>query len=636
MKSTTAMNNANDNGGGNTRSCSISLVSILNILTRAIVLYSLIVNMEQAQSMTLPFFMWSKMQKRQQQQQCHGEFIAKMMDSTATTPTGSGSGGRNHRSDGHTKLVPVQETLLFNYQSSRYDLFPWKKLQRKFSSQFLTLYKQWIVENATRTTRQINHSAACSSADCRTRFMFKLPSPQELYRIMFEGIFPMMGDEMAHEDWNHRSSRLGFLAQQSHIMSQFNHDCVGMTRPILSQSTGTTRHEGVIIQQPMNISYQLDTFKNTLTIAASDHGGQNVVDSSLTKDNDDDDDDDSVGKLWWPKSQHEIITSSVRKTAHHGDSEIGRMAWRVKRYRKRVGRGSDCYDRVRNAVLDWEFQHNQWDDNDYSAATTAAVDSINTLNNGALIHRRKHNDMGIQRVVPNSASVYKRGGFPLLEENINPNVLQICNSIFSPTHKNLVTYTQVHLVPFHETLEKIGKSLLLQCRKNDHVGQLGHALGKLVLGFENMLPTLYVINPVRVIYDIVDEQSPNGDVYTCTAYATLGGHFLRGEERVCVILRGNDASHQEFMPPKFATRSHEGEGGTLMPESTKAIKDHGCVDVEILSYSKPAANIFGLLVWPFIREKQENFFQSQLKELERVAFHKMKYESLTENSIYQN
>jgi hypothetical protein len=95
---------------------------------------------------------------------------------------------------------------------------------------------------------------------------------------------------------------------------------------------------------------------------------------------------------------------------------------------------------------------------------------------------------------------------------------------------------------------------------------------------------LYTLNPVMVVYDLLDQRGP-GTTYTSTAYATLQGHLLRGEERVTVALRD----------------------------------DSDFVDVEILSYSKPAKGWRAKLVWPTIGNLQSSFFEHQLEYLEQVA-----------------
>jgi hypothetical protein len=96
---------------------------------------------------------------------------------------------------------------------------------------------------------------------------------------------------------------------------------------------------------------------------------------------------------------------------------------------------------------------------------------------------------------------------------------------------------------------------------------------------------LLVMSPVGVVYDLVDQRGSDGTTtYTSTAYATLRGHWLAGEERVTVALR-----------------------------------DGGSVDVEILSYSRPSRSLPGRLAWPFVGGLQRRFFEQQLRALERVA-----------------
>lgn len=563
----------------------------------------------QTQSMTLPFT-WPNLKWRQQQHRCCHCHDDKKCTNKLLTMTG------------------VHETVLGNHHPSlvfrRNDLFL-GKLQKKISSRFLELHKQWIVGSYPKrkrrfdfhsTTSTSNSRWSTSTGHCRTRFMFRLPLPEDLYRIMFDGkgtATANTADPVCDEIFTQETSH-GFLAQQAQIMSQFNHDHVGITRPLLlsSQSDndlGQYQQYGEPVKQ---YQQQLDEdgLKNTLSINVCDFPSQSgfyyfTEDHHHDKNHNHDDDHDLSlqNHLWWPNSQREIGGTKCSSTT---------MDWRIKRYRKRLGRGRDCYNRVRDAVLDWEFQNNQHGD-------------AHSDTGGWLLNGKQHNDMGIQRAVPHSSLVShnRQSGCPLPEENMNPNVLQICNSLFSPTHKKLVTYTQVNLMPFCETLEHVGKKCLSHSGGRNSNGSgagLGTAVGKLVLGFINIIPTIYVINPVRVIYDIVDEQLSNGDLYTCSAYATMGGHLLRGEERVCVIFRGSDAKCRGLLSPRY-TSTYEGKGLQIMPVVTNGVKDHnhGYVDVEILSYSKPALNMLGLLVWPFIGKKQEDFFQCQLRELERVA-----------------
>jgi hypothetical protein len=136
------------------------------------------------------------------------------------------------------------------------------------------------------------------------------------------------------------------------------------------------------------------------------------------------------------------------------------------------------------------------------------------------------------------------------------------------------------------------------------------------------MPSLYAINPVAVVYRLLNQRyvsicfliissllyvilifpytvvcdlqfqfSDNfvyrirGDVYSSTAYATLKGHILTGEERVTVLLRGKG--------------------------------EH--VDVEIVSYSRAAPSIRGRFIWPLIGSLQDQFFVTHLNVLKQKA-----------------
>ena len=92
------------------------------------------------------------------------------------------------------------------------------------------------------------------------------------------------------------------------------------------------------------------------------------------------------------------------------------------------------------------------------------------------------------------------------------------------------------------------------------------------------------MNQVMVIYDLVDLRAPS-TTYTSTAYATMKGHLLSGEERVTVALRDGSQA----------------------------------VDVEIVSVSKAGPSLPSKLLWPFIGTMQNRFFQRQLDSLEKAA-----------------
>jgi uncharacterized protein (UPF0548 family) len=108
------------------------------------------------------------------------------------------------------------------------------------------------------------------------------------------------------------------------------------------------------------------------------------------------------------------------------------------------------------------------------------------------------------------------------------------------------------------------------------------------LNFPKPLKSLFVVNPVHVVYEVKDDSRL---VPTClfssTAYATLTGHILAGEERVTVLIDAGDA-----------------------------------VAVEILSFSRPAPSIIGKCIWPLIGRMQQQFFLSEINHLDKIAKNK--------------
>ncbi|GAX16367.1 hypothetical protein FisN_27Lh079 [Fistulifera solaris] len=113
------------------------------------------------------------------------------------------------------------------------------------------------------------------------------------------------------------------------------------------------------------------------------------------------------------------------------------------------------------------------------------------------------------------------------------------------------------------------------------VHQISHGPGRRLVTYSRIpfLRFLFTINPVQVIYDIVDQRE-YPVVYSATAYATGDRHFLQGEERVTV------AYHERS----------------------------GAVQVEVLSCSRPHG-WKGQCVWPFLTKIQDQFFRQQMEAL---------------------
>jgi uncharacterized protein (UPF0548 family) len=275
----------------------------------------------------------------------------------------------------------------------------------------------------------------------------------------------------------------------------FNHNSVGMTNPCLH------------IAVPEDDSCSIH---NPSTVAALPISQR----------------DENVEEIWWPQT-----ACPLEKTS-----------WRVLRYRRRVGRGSACYQRVRDAALQWEFSSPEQDKG--MLQVTPSQPTISSKQNEQ--HRRNRRGY---TVLPISE----------LDDLYAPNTSDQIMKIWSGPGRRLVTFTR--------------SGLPLPAR------------------LQWMLPCVYAINPVAVVYDLVDKRGP-ATTYTSTAYATAKGHLLRGEERVTVALR-----------------------------------DNGHVDVEIISFSKPAASVKGRLVWPVIGGMQQTFFEQEMISLERVAQTQGEFES---------
>lgn len=97
--------------------------------------------------------------------------------------------------------------------------------------------------------------------------------------------------------------------------------------------------------------------------------------------------------------------------------------------------------------------------------------------------------------------------------------------------------------------------------------------------------SVFVVNPVRAVYQVEDDaQQIPKCLSSCTAYATLRGHLLAGEERVTTIL-----------------------------------KNDGSVDIEIVSFSRAAPGFGGRVIWPLIGRMQKQFFLSEMDHIASVT-----------------
>ena len=249
-------------------------------------------------------------------------------------------------------------------------------------------------------------------------------------------------EDVADEMWQHM--RFGDEVP-------FNHDCVGMTKPSSLVSTATS----------LLGDRNADGDKRDAVPVTSDY---------------------SLDKYCWPNSD---LSDANAKT----------KGWRILRYRSFVGHGEECYKRVSQAVLDWEF------------ATDQQVDQIQRTED------RGEKAMGIIRARERACG---------LDTKTTVRVQSIPLGLGG---RRMVTYTECQYG--------------IDIRRGLRVG----------------LPTFYAVNPVASVYDIVDESCSNGDMFTSTSYATVGDHLLAGEERVTVILRQPEGEKEAKVHVEILSRS---------------------------------------------------------------------------------
>mmetsp|Transcript_29286 Transcript_29286/g.70570 ORF Transcript_29286/g.70570 Transcript_29286/m.70570 type:complete len:500 (-) Transcript_29286:2283-3782(-) len=222
-------------------------------------------------------------------------------------------------------------------------------------------------------------------------------------------------------------------------------------------------------------------------------------------------------------------------------------SWRVLVWRATVGTGRECYEKVRDAALDWEFT---------SADGSMGVMQIPTSPPRGTV---RHDQSPSKRKTGGSSSSLPKPYVPSVSSrySIRPVDMPITSSDESSSS-------------FHRSL--------------------GSASRRLVTFTSSLRHKIYNVNPVMVLYDVVDQRAP-GSLYTATSYGTMKGHWLSGEERVIV---------------RWCDRDGHGQGQ---------------VDVEILSASRAGPSFVGKVLWrfPFLQRKQKAFFEEQLKYLQKVA-----------------
>lgn len=373
--------------------------------------------------------------------------------------------------------------------------------------------------NVSRTTEQFHkRSNKMAKRQCRTKLSFRRPD--------------------SHAAWDH------FCGGSIRSAADYNHGDIGITNPSIEPfSVQCGASDGVfdVLDASLDVSIPID--------------GESTEKESAP--------------LWWPSSLYGLKSHQGQPSQLKSGAEQNCLnGWRELRYTRRVGKGDECYQRVRNAALDWEFH------------TDA--------------HNSNNKSMGIFRAVPpptTRCNSNDQNAFVPLSTETNANVVQIWSS---PGKRMLATYAETRLG------FRLGKKTIGRCRS----------------------PSLYVLNPVAVVYDLIDQRGP-GTTFTSTAYGTLGGHWLRGECRVTVAIRDSDETVREVKSGNSMHRRGVSGSGSRIASGRAGAgcnpNSDGSVDIEILSYSRPSTSLLGRLVWPIIGNMQNTFFLNQLDALEDVA-----------------
>mmetsp|Transcript_9269 Transcript_9269/g.20022 ORF Transcript_9269/g.20022 Transcript_9269/m.20022 type:complete len:418 (-) Transcript_9269:197-1450(-) len=254
---------------------------------------------------------------------------------------------------------------------------------------------------------------------------------------------------------------------------EFNHKLVGMTNPYLRvQSNRVKARVAIAGSSTGSESAKSPQPKNLEMIPASRRKLNR--DQTLTEVKDASQQDSVESTRWWPRGPW-------RSTIGEEAGEQRELSWRILCYRKRVGYGTDCYERVKQAALAMEFEQGH-----------KGIISV------------------LPPRVPGDAPPYHRfaiqdGDMFLSEVHSSTAANQNVFPIWPGGGRRLATYTRSG--PFRWL-------------------------------------SLFAVSPISVVYEIVDQRggvSAAGDcLYSSTAFATCRGHWLCGEERVSVISRDDE------------------------------------------------------------------------------------------------
>lgn len=257
------------------------------------------------------------------------------------------------------------------------------------------------------------------------------------------------------------------------------------------------------------------------------------------------------------------------------DGSNNNKKYRIIRYKKIIGKGDKTYQILKNAILQW--------------SPTLPLSSSSTKNGNNI------NWAGIQMLKSNK-HILKEDINTNYEGLSNTNIMEIWNT---NRQRRLVTFSRV-----------FGSRL-------------------------------WCMNPCLVIYDLLDEKQINNDDFDCTftstAYATLKGHFLCGEERVTVGILHKKKHHQSQDESLLYQQSaYSNSMPILQASNTNHIHNHNIpsfklqdyqnindddsdVFVEIVSCSTPSSGLFGNVMFHMVKNMQIRFFRQQLDTLENIV-----------------
>lgn len=487
------------------------------------------------------------------------------------------------------------------------DLAAWKLTKSRWERFRQKCRATGINKRVTTTIspRQRQKNIGCDNIHRGSLLTFWRPTPERVSRWFYG---PKEPDDNENDQG---SGGCGWSLRKNRVL--FNHDCVGLTNPCLHiRRSSSFSSSAMMTRTPMpTMTTTAATTTRTARAVLPVVGWRRRTKRPATEATVSASSTISSVNDWWPEPASGTVSStepasssffrsrnrrspavtaatqkrSTRTTASSHQTKkssdtasSSTTTWRVIRLCQRVGYGAECYQRVRDAALAWEFQSVQGDQGMLSVQPPPARQSTSTTRRGQQ-HRRRY-------MV-----------FPLEEESVQQEEAQhdpysSCLQIWSGPGKRFVTYTSV------------GQGCtrpLLWLMRHFQVLWLQH---------DNRPSSslLYCVNPVAVLYDLVDQRGP-GTTYSSTAYATTAGHWLRGEERVTVAWR--DAA--------YAPNEEEENGREDAWKEEE--EDADSVHVELLSYSRPGSSLLAKFVWPImsLTNLQNSFFRVQMAALEAVA-----------------